>query len=102
MESWVAFEQALKSKPSFNAGVKAIRRIYFSAATECDIDKLGRVLLPSNLRTHAALDGEVLWCGSGEFMELWNPGDFAALRSQLLETPESRAAIENELAELGL
>ena len=34
---------------------------------------------------------------AGEFMELWNPGDFAALRSQLLETPESRAAIENEL-----
>ena len=102
MESWAAFEAALSSKPSFNSGVKAIRRIYFSAATECDVDKLGRVLLPANLRAHARLDGDVLWCGSGNFMELWNPSDFAALRAELLETVESRAEIERQLAELGL
>ena len=102
MESWAAFEQALKSKPSFNRSVKAIRRIYFSAATECDVDKLGRILLPSYLRAHARLENDVLWCGSGDFIELWNPEDFAAQRHRLLESPESRAAIEDELSELGL
>lgn len=102
MAGWQALEQEIASMPKFNPAIKALRRVYFSAAVECDIDKLGRVLLPANLRSHANLDREVLWCGSGEYLELWNPGDFETLRNELLDTPESRAELERALSELGV
>ena len=47
------------------------RRLYLSAAVECEIDKQGRILIPPGLREHAELDKDVLWAGMGRTAELW-------------------------------
>ena len=41
-------------------------------ATECEIDKQGRFLIPSNLRTAAGLEKEAVIIGVGTRLEIWN------------------------------
>ena len=46
-------------------------RISFSAA-DGDLDKQGRTLIPSVLRTFAHLDKEVVFIGMGKRAEIWD------------------------------
>ena len=49
LREWEAFEERLSRLPSFDPSVAMLKRIYVSGAIECDLDKLGRLLLPSSL-----------------------------------------------------
>ena len=69
--AWEEFEARVASMPQFDPNVVRLRRLYVSAAVDCDLDKQGRVLVPVNLREHAALNREVLWAGVGNKAELW-------------------------------
>jgi MraZ protein len=99
---WVAFEERLSRLPQFDASVSMLRRVYVSAAVECEIDKLGRLLVPAALRKHAGLGREVLWAGMGSHVELWDRARHEALREAVLGDPEKREAMARRLAELGL
>ncbi|HNS98756.1 MAG TPA: division/cell wall cluster transcriptional repressor MraZ [Polyangiaceae bacterium] len=70
-EAWEAFEARVAEMPQFDPNVVRLRRLYVSAAVECDLDKQGRVLVPVHLREHAALQREVVWAGVGNKAELW-------------------------------
>ena len=70
-QAWQEFEQRVGALPQFDANVVRLRRLYVSAAVDCELDKHGRVLVPAHLRQHAALDREVLWAGVGNKAELW-------------------------------
>lgn len=70
MQEWLAFEERLAKLPQFDASVSMLRRIYVSGAVEVDIDKLGRLLVPQNLRDHASLERDALWAGMGRHIEL--------------------------------
>ncbi len=48
-------------------------RIWASSSAEVEIDKQGRMPVPSSLRTFAALNAEVLIVGAIDRIELWNP-----------------------------
>jgi len=102
MREWVAFEERLAALPQFDSSVQMIRRIYVSGAVECELDKLGRVLVPASLRRHADLGGKVLWAGMGQNAELWSKDRFDALRSSVLDDEAERVAMAKRLAELGL
>ena len=47
-------------------------RFFLSGATECEIDKQGRFLIPSNLREAASLEKEAMIVGVGTRLEIWN------------------------------
>jgi len=102
MKAWMAFEERLAALPQFDPSVAMLRRIYVSGAVECDLDKLGRVLVPSILRKHAGLDREALWAGMGTHVELWSKERFEGLRSEVLDDPDKRVQVATRLAELGL
>ncbi|MCA9530901.1 MAG: division/cell wall cluster transcriptional repressor MraZ [Myxococcales bacterium] len=102
MSEWIAFEERLAELPQFDPSVAMLRRIYVSGAVECELDKVGRVVVPVQLRRHAELEREALWAGMGTHIELWAKERFAAMRSAVLDDPERRAAVGVRLAELGL
>ncbi len=102
MREWEAFEERLAALPSFNKNVAMLKRIYVSGAVECEIDKLGRVLLPPSLREHAELTREVLWAGMGKTIELWDKARFDALTKAVREDEGQVAEMAAQLAELGL
>lgn len=51
---------------------RSIRRYLFSAAVTCEVDKLGRVLIPLNLQEYAGIKDRVTIIGAGDHFEIWN------------------------------
>lgn len=102
MSEWMAFEDRLSALPQFDPNVAMLRRIYVSGAVECDLDKLGRLLIPATLREHASLEREALWAGMGRHIELWAKDRFEGMRDAVLADDDKRAEMARRLAELGL
>ena len=69
---WLNFETKLKSLPLSDKNARNFVRFFLSGATECEIDKQGRFLLPNNLRLAANLEKEVVIIGVGTRLEIWN------------------------------
>jgi MraZ protein len=96
---WAAFEERLSRLPQFDRAVQKIRRIYVSGAVECEIDDVGRILVPPTLRDHARLTKDVLWAGAGRYAELWDKQEW----QRTFETTDAeKEGIAARLAELGL
>ena len=69
---WLNFETKLKTLPLSDKNARNFVRFFLSGATECEIDKQGRFLLPNNLRTVANLDKEAVIIGVGTRLEIWD------------------------------
>ena len=99
LPEWRAFEEKLAGLPRFDASVVKLRRIYVSAAVEVTLDAQGRIAIPPSLRSHAALEKEIIWAGMGRHAELWSKERWA----RAIETSEDeRIALAAKLSELGL
>jgi MraZ protein len=102
MAEWLAFEKRLSELPQFDADVVTLKRIYVSGAVECEVDKVGRLLIPAALRKHGRLKRDALWAGMGSYIELWAKETFEDLRKDVLSDEDRRLGIARRLAELGL
>jgi MraZ protein len=69
---WEQFERRVLALPRFDPNVVRLQRVYVSAAVECELDSLGRVLVPPALREHARLSKAVVWAGMIDRAELWS------------------------------
>ena len=69
---WMNFETKLKSLPLSDKNARNFVRFFLAGATECEIDKQGRFLIPSNLREAANLEKEAVIIGGGTRLEIWN------------------------------
>ena len=89
-------EQAAQymAEPVTHRTGRVMRREFFSRAYPSELDRQGRVLVPGQLRSFAALEGQVTLLGSGEWIEIWSPDD---LRKALAEEEdEYRRKLESE------
>ena len=73
---WEIFEQRIAELPNLAQHIIRFRRLYVSAAVECELDKAHRVLVPQDLRERVDLTKEALWAGVGKYMELWSKPRF--------------------------
>ncbi len=71
-EEWQTFETKLKSLPMTNINARNFVRFFFSGATECEIDKQGRINIPQNLREYANLSKELCVIGVSTRVEIWD------------------------------
>lgn len=71
-EEWLNFETKLKSLPLSDKNARNFVRFFLAGATECEIDKQGRFLIPSNLRDAAKLEKEAIIIGVGTRLEIWD------------------------------
>jgi transcriptional regulator MraZ len=96
MRAWEEFEQKVSELPSLDPNAVRFRRMYVSAAVECELDKAGRVLVPPHLRERAELDkSEAVWAGMGRILELWSRARWdAALTLSPSEMDSFRLAME--------
>lgn len=72
LTDWAEFEQKIAELPRFEPHIVRFRRMYVSAALECDLDGQGRVLIGPDYRDRARLTKEVLLAGMGRFIEIWS------------------------------
>jgi MraZ protein len=56
---------------------RMLRRLILSNAYPVDVDKVGRILVPQNLREFLGLaNGELIVAGQGEYFEVWTPAEW--------------------------
>ena len=72
-----------------------MQRFFFSGAAETELDKQGRVMLPTALIQHAKLGREVVVAGVHDHLEIW---DRAAWRLELAEVEGSAEHVAERLA----
>lgn len=73
---WAILEEKLKALPLTSKEARAFVRFFFSGATECEVDKQGRILIPSNLREHAKLDKDLIVIGVSTRVEIWSKSNW--------------------------
>jgi MraZ protein len=91
MAEWKNLEGKLKELPFTKADARAFVRFFFSGATECELDKQGRILLPSSLRDYAHLDKDVILIGVSSRVEIWSKECWDSYNSQAEKNYESIA-----------
>jgi MraZ protein len=72
MSEWQTLEAKMKSLPMTRADARSFVRFFFSGATECELDKQGRVLIPANLREYASLTRDCVVLGVSNRVEIWS------------------------------
>ena len=96
LEEWERLEEKIKNLPMMQKEVKEFMRFFFSTATECELDKQGRILIPPPLRERAGIRKNVLLIGIINKVEIWDTHAWEARNSQNADT------ISDALASLGL
>ncbi|OPA78457.1 cell division/cell wall cluster transcriptional repressor MraZ [Paenibacillus selenitireducens] len=69
---WEVLEQKLKALPLMKSDARAFTRFFFSGATECELDKQGRVNIPNNLLQYSKLDKDCVVLGVSNRVEIWS------------------------------
>ncbi len=74
---------------------RLLRRLILSNAYPVEADKIGRVLVPQNLRAFLGLategSGELVVAGQGEYFEVWTPALWSEQMTQLQDTEGNTA-----------
>ena len=74
---------------------RRLERFFYAGATEAELDKQGRVMIPAQLIEHAKLGREVVVAGVNDRLEIW---DRAAWRKELAEVEGSAEDVAERLA----
>jgi len=67
-------------------GTRSLRRLLLSNAYPVEVDKVGRILVPQNLRAFLQIEGEAIVAGQGEYFEVWKPAEWNVQMALLQDT----------------
>ncbi|WP_225744337.1 division/cell wall cluster transcriptional repressor MraZ [Marinilactibacillus sp. Marseille-P9653] len=97
-KEWEALEQKLKLLPLAKKESRAFTRFLYSAATECTLDKQGRINIPQTLRDHAKLEKSCFVIGVSDRIEIWSEEKWVAFSA---EAESSFEDIAEEMVDFG-
>jgi MraZ protein len=83
------FQQVYERLNSMNIAdpaTRLLKRLVLSNAYQIEVDKAGRILLPSKSRQLLALANEAVLVGQGEYFEIWAPADWDLQMDNLQNT----------------
>jgi MraZ protein len=93
---WAAtVESRLRELDPLSREGRLMQRYFYSGASEAELDKQGRVMVPSPLGDYAGLGKEVVVAGIHDHLEIW---DRAAWREHLDEIEGSAEDVAERLA----
>ena len=72
MEEWENIEKSFREKPLTSKDARKFMRFFFAGACSCEVDKQGRILIPTNLREYAGIDKDVVSVGVLSRVEIWS------------------------------
>jgi MraZ protein len=95
-DQWASsVESRLRELDPLSREGRLMQRYFFSGAAEAELDKQGRVMVPSSLGDYAGLGKEVVVAGIRDHLEIW---DRAAWRAHLDEIEGSAEDVAERLA----
>lgn len=95
-EEWECFVAGLKTLPG-NKEARQLQRYFMAGAVECELDKQGRILLPTKLRQSAGLEKEVVFVGVLSKIEIWSKE-----RWEMNDCYDNMDEIAEHMSEFGL
>ncbi len=78
--NWEQIEQKLENLPSYHPASRRVQRLLIGHATELEMDRNGRILIPSVLREYAGLGQNVMLVGQGKKFEIWGESQWDSAR----------------------
>jgi len=96
-QEWLNIQEKISSRGAMKKEARAFLRYYYSGATECPLDKLGRILLPQALKTDAYIKKNVVIVGVSKKIEIWAKEKWEELVRQATADPDQVADIVSEL-----
>ena len=96
LPEWEEIELKLSKFSSMIPQERRMQRLLLGYATEVEIDKNGRFLIPAPLRQHAKLDKEIMLVGQLHKFEIW---DAVVWADQIHIDMETEKAGDYELTE---
>ena len=65
-------EEKLKELPMSHRDTRKFARFFLAGASQVEVDKQGRILIPNVLREFAGLEKDVVFLGVGNRIEIWS------------------------------
>ncbi len=100
-DEWKQLEIKLKTLPFTKKDARAFTRFFFSGASECELDKQGRVNIATPLREYAELEKECVIIGVSNRVEIWSKAIwedyFANSESSFAEIAENLVDLDIDL-----
>ncbi len=96
---WEALKRRLEQLPLTRSDARAFVRFIFAGASECELDRQGRILLPAPLREYAGIQREVVFIGVGSRAEIWSADRWQAYQGETESSYEEKA---EKLADMGI
>ncbi len=102
LPEWEVLERRLAALPNLDRQARRLQRLLIGHATECDLDRHFRILLPAPLREFAGLEKAVVMIGQGNKFELWDERAWNENRDQWLAEEAGEETLSNALETLSL
>ena len=99
LDNWEKIQEKLKQLPLAKKEARAFTRFFYSAAAEVEIDKQGRINVPSTLVDYANLEKECLVLGVSDRIEIWSKARWESVSSEIEESFEE---IAEDMLDFGL
>lgn len=102
LPQWQVIEATLEELPTFQPATRRIQRLLIGHATDLELDRNGRVLLPPLLREYAGLDKTIMLVGQGKRFEIWGESQWQMGRDAWLAEGLDGDQVPSELMSLSL
>lgn len=97
LSEWDKLDKQL-SELSLSKG-REIQRFFYGGMTQCEVDKQGRILIPSNLREYAGLEKDVVIIGLNRRAEIWSKANWDAQNEKFVQNADEVAL---QMEDLGI
>ncbi|KRK73236.1 division/cell wall cluster transcriptional repressor MraZ [Lacticaseibacillus nasuensis] len=98
-DEWTKLQTKLATLPLTKKDARTFTRFLYSAATECELDKQGRINIPAPLIQHADLTKECVLVGVANRIEVWSQARWDSFETT---AEDSFDDISENLEEFGL
>jgi len=98
MNEWEKVAEKLSGLPTGPADTRNFVRLSFSGANDVEIDALGRILIPDNLKEFAGLKEKVVIVGVYRRLEIWNEENWENYKQRLEKQTD---VLAEKLGEIG-
>lgn len=90
-DQWNELTGFLRNQPLTVSPVRDTERFLFGSAYEAEFDEQGRVVIPQELREFASLEGEAVFLGVGNRVEIWSRTNWERYEKTLTQNIEATA-----------
>lgn len=99
MKVWEALANKLGTLPVGEAATRSFIRLMLAGATDVDVDKQGRILIPDYLKAYAGLHKNVIVAGVYNRLEIWDEKKWEAYKKNAEKNTDE---IAEQLGKLGV